>query len=107
MKSRPWQPRNLERHVENGEGGEQLDQRRMFGVQAEIGVLPGLVSGEDVIIFIPGDGFLANGEGHLREEDGEQGDDSEHNEGGPFRGGFGHRFSPRPFILHGRVGTSV
>jgi hypothetical protein len=57
---------------EQREGGEELDHRRVLGVEAEVVGLPGLVAGEDVVVFVPGEGLAVDGVEDLRGEDEEQ-----------------------------------
>lgn len=57
------QNRHFQRHVEQGDRRDQFNERRMLGVEPEVRVLPGHVSGIDVVVFIPSDGIAVRGEG--------------------------------------------
>jgi len=58
-----------------GEGGEKFYHRRVLRIEAEVVGLPALVAGEDVIVFVPGEGLAVDGVDDLRGEDEEQRED--------------------------------
>lgn len=60
---------------EEREGGEHLDHGGMLGIEAEVVGLPGLVAGEDVVAFVPGEGLATDGVDDLGGEDEEKGGD--------------------------------
>jgi len=64
--------RDLEVEGKQREGGELLDHRRVLGIEAEVVSLPAFVAGEDVIVFVPGEGLAVDGVDDLRGEDEEQ-----------------------------------
>ena len=47
----------------------------MLGVEAVIVSTPGLVAGEDVVAFVPGEGLAVDGDDDLGGEDEEEGED--------------------------------
>src|SRR5207302_4621939 len=59
-----WYPQVF---AEEGEGGKEFDQRRMLGVETVVGGLVHHVAGEDVIVFVEGERFAMDDEGHLHE----------------------------------------
>ena len=69
------QGRDVEMEGEQREGGEEFDQGRVLGIEAEVVGLPALVAGEDVVVFVPGEGLAVDGVEDLRGEDEEQDDD--------------------------------
>ena len=80
---------------EQREGGEEFDHRWMLGIEAEVVGLPAFVAGEDVIVFVPGEGLAVDGVDDLRGEDEEQredrGGDPAVGANGWGRGSEGHR----------------
>jgi hypothetical protein len=78
---------------EEWEGGEEFDERRVLGIEAEVVGLPGLIAGEDVVVLVPGEGLAVDGVKDLRGEEEKKKDDR----GGCVAvgagggGGYGHR----------------
>ena len=66
---------DVEMEREEREGREKLDHRRVLRIEAEVVGLPALVAGEDVIVFVPGEGLAVDGVDDLRGEDEEEGED--------------------------------
>jgi len=64
--------RDPELLVQRGNGGEQLDQRRMLGIEAVVAGLPHHVSREHVIAFIPRERLAMDHDGDERCLDGEK-----------------------------------
>jgi hypothetical protein len=60
---------------EEWEGGEEFDERRVLGIEAEVVGLPGLIAGEDVVVFVPGEGLAVDGVKDLRGEEEKKKDD--------------------------------
>ena len=64
----------MEAHGEKREGGEEFYEGWMFGISAEVGVLPVFEAGEEVGRFVEGLGLLAHGgdeqDRHNSEENG-------------------------------------
>ena len=48
----------------------------MLRVQTKVGVFPRHVSGEDVVVFVPGDGVAVDGESELQKKHQEQSGDT-------------------------------
>jgi hypothetical protein len=53
-------------------GGDELDQRRMLGVEAIVVLQPVHVAGVDVVALVPARGLPAGGEADFGDEDQEQ-----------------------------------
>src|ERR1700683_1390546 len=70
----------------------------MFRVQAEVGLLPRHVSGENVVVFVPGDGVAVDGESELQKKRQQQRGDANGNPGAAadFHRLNLHRFSQFP-----------
>ena len=66
---------DVEMEGEQREGGELFDQGRVLGIEAEVAGLPALVAGEDVVVFVPGEGLAVDGVDDLRGEDDEESED--------------------------------
>jgi len=49
------------RQMQKRQRGNQLHERRMFGIQAEIAVLPGHIARVDVLVLIPRERIAMNG----------------------------------------------
>ncbi len=66
---------DVEMEGKERESGQEFDHRRVLGIEAEVVGLPALVAGEDVIVFVPGEGLAVDGVDDLCGEDEEQSDD--------------------------------
>jgi len=62
----------MQAHAEKREGGEEFYERGMFGISAEVGVLPVFEAAEEMGRFIEGLGLLAHGGDEQDRHDGEQ-----------------------------------
>jgi len=62
----------METHGEKREGGEEFYEGWMFGISAEVGVLPVFEAGEEMGRFIKGLGLLAHGGDEQDRDDGEE-----------------------------------
>ena len=45
----------------------------MLGIETKIAMFPGHVAGIAVVVFVPGNGVLAGGQGQLQDKDGQKG----------------------------------
>jgi len=57
--------RVIDMHGQQRQGGDQLDERRMFGIPAEVIALQVAVAGVEMINFVGGDGEPADARPHL------------------------------------------
>jgi hypothetical protein len=62
----------MQAHAEKREGGEEFYERGMFGISAEVGVLPVFEAGEEMGRFVEGLGLLAHGGDKQDRHDGEE-----------------------------------
>jgi len=62
----------MEAHGEKREGGEEFYEGWMFGISAEVAVLPIFEAGEEIGRFIEGLGLLAHGSDQQDRHDGEE-----------------------------------
>ncbi len=69
---------DFEMEWEERERGEIFDEGWVLGVEAEVVGLPALVAGEDVVVFVPGEGLAVDGVDDLSGEDEEE----KHDRGG-------------------------
>jgi hypothetical protein len=72
LREHPRMRRHVQRQAQQRQRGQQFDQRRMFGVISEVGVLPVVVARENVAGFIPALGFAARRERELKRENDQQ-----------------------------------
>ncbi len=99
--------RHRQRHMQQRQRSEQFHQRRVFGIQAKVRVLPGHVSGVDMVVFVPRDGIAPGGKGELQEKREEKNGDSAWNKPTPVTGGLRYRLFWRIRVyLHYSSGTS-
>ena len=63
--------------AEQGQRGQQLDQRRVLGIKAVVAGVNHHVAGEDVIVFVEGERLSMDDESYLRCLHGQQSDDCE------------------------------